>query len=100
MPHFVAIEACSLRLPTNISLGLAPFEGSPFLHKISFGLEPQALELFKLFLSWASLPPIPFTLMAWLFAKELVILLEPGFSPRPTSEKPSTFMMASDSEEG
>jgi len=78
MPHFVAIEACSLTLPTNISLGLAPFEGSPFLHKISFGLEPQALELFRLFLPWVPLPSVPFSLMVWLLVKELV-LLEPGF---------------------
>jgi len=79
MPHFVAIEACSLGLPTNISLGLAPFEGNPFLHKISLGLEPRALELFRLFLPWAPLSLVPFTLMAWLFVKELVVLLELGF---------------------
>jgi hypothetical protein len=79
MPHFIAIEACSLRLPPNISLGLALFERSPFLHKISLGLKPQALEVFRLFLPWASLPSVPFTLMAWLLVKELVVVLEPGF---------------------
>jgi hypothetical protein len=87
MPHFVAIEACSLRLPTNISLGLAPFEGGPFLHKISFGFEPRALELFRLFLSWAFLPLVLFPLMAWLLVEELVILLEPGFFTPPHIRK-------------
>jgi hypothetical protein len=79
MPHFIVVETCSFRFPTNISLGLAPFEGGPFLHQISLGLEPQALELFKLFLPWASLLPVPFTFMAWLLVKELVVLLEPRF---------------------
>jgi hypothetical protein len=79
MPDFVAIEACSLRLHTNISLRLAPFERSPFLHKISLGLEPQALEFFRLFLPWAPLPSVPLSLMVWLLVKELVVLLEPRF---------------------
>ncbi len=60
-------------------LRLAHFERSPFLHKISFGLEPQALELFGLFLSWAFLPSVPFSVMARLLVKELVVFLEPGF---------------------
>jgi hypothetical protein len=47
-PHFVVVEASSFRLPTNISLGLARFKRNPFLHKISFGLKPRALELFGL----------------------------------------------------
>jgi hypothetical protein len=79
MPHFVAVKACPIKFPTNISLGLTPFEGSPFLHKISLGLEPRALELFRLFLPWAPLPSVPFSLMVWLLVKEFVTLLEPGF---------------------
>jgi len=79
VPHFVAVEACSLRLPTNISLGLAPFERSPFLHKISLGLEPRALEVLGLFFLWASLSSVPFTFMVWLLVKEFVVLLQPGF---------------------
>jgi len=79
MPHFVAVEACSFRLRTNISLGLVPFERNPFLHKIYLGLEPRTLELFRLFLSWAFSPSVPFSLMTWLLVKELVVLLEPGF---------------------
>ncbi len=87
MPHFVTIEACSLRLPTNISLGLAPFERSPFLHKISLGLNPQALEVFRLFFSCASLSSVPFTLMVWLLVKELVVLFEPEcFTPSHIQE--------------
>jgi hypothetical protein len=39
MPHFIAIEACSFGLPTNISLWLARFKKSPLLHKISLGFE-------------------------------------------------------------
>jgi hypothetical protein len=81
MPHFVAIETCSFR--SKISLGLAPFERSPFLHNVPFGFEPRTLELFGLILCWASLPSIPFSLMPWLLVKELVILLEPGFFALP-----------------
>ncbi len=71
-----------------------------FLHKISLGLEPRALEVFGLFFLWASLSLVPFTFMAWLLVKELVVLLKPGFFTRPTFEKPSIFMMASDREDG
>ncbi len=60
-------------------LWLAPLGGSPFLHKTSFWFEPRALELFGLFLGWATLPPAQFPLMPWFLAKELVVLLEPGF---------------------
>jgi len=79
MSPFVAVETCSLGFHPNISLGLARFERSPFLHKISFEFEPQALELFGLFLSWAFLPSVPFSLMARLLVEELVVLLEPDF---------------------
>ncbi len=34
------------------------------VHKISLGLEPRPLDLFELFLSWAFLPLVPFSLMA------------------------------------
>jgi hypothetical protein len=79
MPHFVIVEACSFGLPIDISLGLAHFERNPLLHKVSFGLEPRALDLFGLFLSGPVLPSVPFPFMARLLVKELVVLLEPGF---------------------
>jgi hypothetical protein len=40
MPHFVAIETHPFGLPIGIPLGLAPFEGNPFLNEIAFGFEP------------------------------------------------------------
>jgi hypothetical protein len=40
MPHFITIETCSFGLHPKISLGLAPFERSPLLHKTSFWFEP------------------------------------------------------------
>jgi hypothetical protein len=83
MPHFVVVEACSLGLHPNISLGLVRFERSPLLHKISLGFEPRTLELFELLLFWAFLPLVPFSLMARLLMKELVVLLEPGFFTPP-----------------
>jgi len=83
MPHFIAVEACSFGFNPNISFGLAPFERSPFFHKVSFGLKPQALKLFGLFLPWAFLPSVPFSFMAQLLVKELVVLLEPGFFTPP-----------------
>ncbi len=55
----------------------------PLFHKAPFWFEPRTLELFGLFLGWASLPPIPFSLMPWLLVKELVVLLEPGFVTLP-----------------
>jgi hypothetical protein len=79
MPHFIAIETCSFGLPTNIPLWLTCFERSLLLHKISFGFEPRALELFELFLSWVVLPLVPFSFMARLLVKELIVLLEPKF---------------------
>jgi hypothetical protein len=83
MPHFVAIKTCSFGFHPKISLGLAPFERSPLLHKVPLGFEPRTLELFGLILGWAYLPPVPFPLMPWLFVKEFVILLEPGFFTPP-----------------
>ncbi len=62
---------------------MAPFERSPFLHKIPFWFESRALELFGLILGWASLPTVPFPLMPWLLVKELVVLLELGFVTSP-----------------
>jgi hypothetical protein len=72
MPHLVAIETCAFGYCSKISLGLAHFEKSPLLHKIPLGFEPRALELFGLILGLASLPSVPFSLMPWLFVKELV----------------------------
>ncbi len=83
MPHFIAVEACSLGLHPNISLGLARFEKSPLLHEIPFGFELRALELFGLLLFWAFLPSVPFSLMVRLLVNELVVLLEPGFFTLP-----------------
>jgi hypothetical protein len=83
MPHFITIETCSFGLHPKISLGLVPFERSPLLHKNSFWFEPRALELFGLLFGWATLPPVPFPLMPWLFVKELVVLLEPRFVTPP-----------------
>jgi hypothetical protein len=79
MPHFITIETCSFGLPIDISFGLARFERNPFLHKISLGFKPRALELFGLFLFGVILPSIPFPFMAQLLVKELVVLLEPEF---------------------
>jgi hypothetical protein len=79
MPHFVVVETCSFRFCPNISLGLAPFKRSPFLHEISLGLEPRTLELFGLFLPWTFLSSIPFFFMVWLLMKELIVFFEPGF---------------------
>ncbi len=79
MPHFITIETCSFGFCPNISLRLAPFERSHFLHEISLGLEPRALELFRLFLPWTFLSSVLFSLMVWLLMKELVVLFDPGF---------------------
>jgi hypothetical protein len=98
MPHFVEVETCSFGFHPNISLGLARFERSPLLHKISLRFKPRALEMFGLLLYWAFLPSVSFSFMAQLLVKELVVFFNQDFSPRPTSEKP--FMMASDNEEG
>ncbi len=103
MPHFVTIETCSFGLHPKTSLGLAPFEKTPLLHKTPFWFEPRALELFGLLFSWATLPPVPFPLMPRLLVKELVILLEPGFVTPPHIRKVlhfCTFVMASDNEAG
>ncbi len=67
MPHFVAIKTCSFGFYPRISLWLAHLERSPLLHKVPLGFKPQALELFGFIFCWASLPSIPFPLMAWLF---------------------------------
>jgi len=42
MPHLITVEACSFGFHPNVSLGLAPFERSPLLHKVPLGL-PHAL---------------------------------------------------------
>jgi len=82
MLHLVAVEACSFGFHPNVSLGLAPFERSPLFHKVPLGFKPQTLELFGLIFCWASLPTVPFSVMPWLFVKELVVLLEPeDFTP-------------------
>ncbi len=83
MPHFVAIETCSFGFHPKIPFGLAHFERSPLLHKVPFRFGPRASELFGLILGWASLPPVPFSLMPWLLVKELVVLFEPGFVTLP-----------------
>jgi hypothetical protein len=83
MPHFLAIETCSLGFHPNISLGLARFERNHFFHKVPFRFEPRALELFGLILGGVSLPSVPFPLMPSLLVKELVILLEPRFVTPP-----------------
>ncbi len=56
-PHFLVLWSCAkpLRSPTSISLGLAPFEKSPFLDKISLGFKTRTLELFGLFPLWGVL---------------------------------------------
>jgi len=100
MPHFIAIEACSFGFHPKISLGLAPFERSPLLHKVLFKFEPRALELFGLILGWASLPPVPFPFMPWFLVKELVVLFEPGFVIPPHIQEVLHFVMASDNEAG
>jgi hypothetical protein len=83
MPHLVAIETCTLGLVSKIPFVLASFERSPLLHKTSLWFGPQALKLFGFILGWATLPPVPFPLMPWLFVKELVVFLELGFVTPP-----------------
>jgi hypothetical protein len=96
MPHLVAIETCAFGFCSKISLGLAPFERSPLLHKTSFWFGPRALELFGLILGWATLPLVPFSFVPWLFVKEVVVLLEPEFVTPPHIRE----VMALDNEAG
>jgi len=62
MPHFIAIEACSFGFHPKISLGLAPFERSPLLHKIPLYVWTPSLGIVWAypwlgFLAPSSIPP-------------------------------------------
>ncbi len=87
-----------LGFPSASPLGWLPLKGTPFLMKLPLGLN---LELWKcLSFSTFGVSCLRLHYPSWcaFLWWNLFSFLNPDFSPRPTFGKPSTFMMASNSE--
>jgi len=99
-PTSLQLKHVPLNFPLTFPSSWLPLKGAPFFTKSPLGLKPKPWNC--LGFSFLGLLCPRFHSPSWrgFFWKNLLSLFNPNFSPRPTSEKPSTFMMASDNEEG